>query len=338
MLKVHPQSILELNVDVPRGWTPGESLCDRLAFQLMVKKPVISLKAFSADFDFPFNVKAVLTEAGQGLTGITNPGVFGLPSQPPFVFQLLRQIPIDTAYVSNWQEGGTYETVADVGAEDSLVPGPTSWTMSDENLRVRTIYSLARASEELLSDLPMFSGFVDQRLIQSALQRLDSEIINGNGSGNHLKGILASSPTVLAKGALSRSDALLTALSRVRSIGFGSPSGIVMNHADALALATDKASTSGNYSAGAPGQYTDRARPIYEFGGAPVMQTSAIASGNVLVGDWSGAILFMRRNVRVETSFTDADNWQKGVITLKGSLRAVLLCHTPTKFVSITGF
>jgi hypothetical protein len=133
-------------------------------------------------------------------------------------------------------------------------------------------------------------------------------------------------------------DALLTALSRVRSIGFGQASGIVMNHTDALALATDKASTSGNYSAGPPGQYTDVAKPIYEFGGAPVLQTDAIAAGNVLVGDWSGAILFMRRNVTVETSATDGDNWKQNIITLKGSLRAVLLVHTPTKFVSITGF
>jgi hypothetical protein len=93
---------------------------------------------------------------------------------------------------------------------------------------------MARASEELLDDLPMFAEFLNERLIRGTLQRLDWEIINGVGTGSHLTGILASSPTVLAKGALSRSDALLTAQSRIRSIGFGTPSGTVMNHTDAL--------------------------------------------------------------------------------------------------------
>ncbi len=110
-----------------------------------------------------------------------------------------------------------------------------------------------------------------------------------------------------------------------------------MNHADALALQTDKA-TGNAYTAGLPGNYTDRSQPIYEFGGAPVLQTAAIAAGNVLVGDFSGAILFMRRELRVETTEFDGDNWSNNIISIMASLRAVLLCHTPTKFVSITGF
>jgi HK97 family phage major capsid protein len=337
MITVEPQKILQLqNLELVPSETIGEHLELNRGFRRMVANDHV--KAFSAEFAFPFNQKATLLTTTGGFTSIDNQvGVFGLASQQPFVFQLIKQVPIITSFVATWQEGGSYVDFADVEAENAAAPEPSSWTMSAGTLPVRKIFSLARASQELWDDFPIFNEFLNEKLARVTLQRLDNEIINGDGTGSHLTGILGSSPTVLAKGALTRANALLTAISRVRSIGFGSPSAIIMNYADALELQTDQ-NADNVYTAGAPGKFTDRAQPIYQFGGVPVLQTDAIAANNVLVGDFSGAILFMRKEFVVETSDTDASNWVNNVYTLRASLRAVLFCHTPTKFVSITGF
>jgi hypothetical protein len=177
-----------------------------------------------------------------------------------------------------------------------------------------------------------------ERLLESLALRLDIELINGSGLGNHLLGILSSSPTVLSKGALSRNDALITAISRVRSIGGGQADLIIANPADVLLWKTDKASTGGNYQAGYPAQFSDVSKPVYRFEECDVVQTTAIATGNVLVLDTRGGILFPRRQGIIETSPTDGSNFVNNLLTLRASLRAVFLYHSPSRAVSITGF
>lgn len=322
--------------------TVGEELTNHAAWQRMVSEAVPP--QFAASFDLALTKRpaqrAVLTEAGQSLVGLPHsPGLFSAGHQRDYVFSHFKQVPIDTSYINSWTEDeGSFVNLADVLGENEQGSDLTSWEFTTGTLGVKKVFSLAKISDEVFGDFPRIVGFVNERLLESLALRLDIELVNGSGLGNHLKGILSSSPTVLARGAVLRNDILLTAISRVRSIGGGVADLIIANPADVLVWQQEKAVATGNYLGGNPAQFTDVSKPLYQFAGCDVVSTDAITSGNVLVLDSRGGLLFMRRQGLIETSPYDGTNFQLNLLTLRASLRAVFLWHSPTRAVSITGF
>lgn len=339
MTHVHQSEILQLDLtDLPKGETPGQAITKNWSFKVMCAKQIGS-RAFEAELAFPFT-KAVFTEVGDSLSGIPfSPGVFSLPVQQPFVWQLMPRTPITAATVNSWKESGTYINLSDTAAENSAAPDVSNFSLSVGTIPVRRITVLARASDELLDDLPVFGKFLDDRLVQSVLLKLDTQIISGNGTSPNLLGLLSAGITSIAKSALSRSTALLTALSRCRSLGLSAPDAIILHPTDSLALQTDLASTSGDYLIGPPAQFASSAQPVWTFAGTKVLITTAISQGTALVGDFAtGAQLFVRKDVFVDSTASDASWFTKNVMTFRANLRAALLVTSPLRFCAVTGF
>ena len=68
--------------------------------------------------------------------------------------------------------------------------------------------------------------------------------------------------------------------------------------------------------------------------GVPVIVSTAITAGTFLVGDFKlGAQIFDRRQLAIEFSNTNEDNFIKGMVTVRGSERIAIAVYRPKAFV-----
>jgi HK97 family phage major capsid protein len=338
---VHQSEILQLDLDdLPKGETPGQAITKNWSFKVLCAKPAGS-RAFEATFNFPFHaVKTTYTEATDGIIGAPQiAGPYPAPFQSEYAWQYLDTQPLETSTVKTWRETGSFVQLADAVDENAQIPDNSNWTISQGSVPVRKIAAIVRVSEEILDDMPRFSSFVNDRLINSVLLKLDAEVLSGSGTAPHMTGLLNAGITSISKGALSRASALMTAVSRCRSLGQGTPDLVVLNHADFLSMQTDLASTGGEFSAGPPGVFSDQAQPVYSFGGCRVLQTNALSQGTAIAGCFAtGATLFVRKRVSVDSSATDGSNWSFNRLSLRCTMRAALVVTSPLRFTAVTGF
>jgi hypothetical protein len=98
---------------------------------------------------------------------------------------------------------------------------------------VKTIAHWIPATKRALSDVGQLRTLIDQRLQDGINLRLDSQMVNGDATGENLRGILNTSGVLTqARGADSGMDAVLKAITKIR-LQFLEPTAILMHPTDA---------------------------------------------------------------------------------------------------------
>jgi HK97 family phage major capsid protein len=204
---------------------------------------------------------------------------------------------------------------------------------------VRTIATYVITSRQVLEDEPRLRGLIDDELMFMVRQRLQTQLLAGDGTGVNLTGLLNTSNIQTRVHATSgarfdandkRADTLRRAITDIK-LAFHQPDGILMNPADAEDLEIEKATGTGNYLAA----YDPIAARVWRV---PVIEHAVITAGTVLVGNFSmGAKWFMRNEVTVEAGVIN-DQFIKNQFTILAELRAALTVPYPDAFEKITGF
>src|SRR5262245_34648917 len=97
--------------------------------------------------------------------------------------------------------------VAEAAAPVNQTPYSGTWPDSalaytERTVTVRKIATWLPVTDEQVQDVSQIAGIIDARLRFFAMQRLDSQIINGNGVSPNMAGLLNTSGTLTqAKGA-----------------------------------------------------------------------------------------------------------------------------------------
>jgi HK97 family phage major capsid protein len=239
-------------------------------------------------------------------------------------------------YIRETSFTNTVVTVAE-GATKPEQP----FAFSEVDAPVRKLACWTKMSDELLQDYDRVVGFINQKVQGAVLIALDDQILNGNGTGTNLTGILQTAGIQSqAKGADTNLDAIHKALTRVRSVAFFEPDAIVINPNDwqLIRLAKD---ANGQYYAGGPifGPYgVGQFPPQPTVWGKPAIITTVIPAGTVLVGAFAiGAELFLRQALTLDMTNNDQDDFIKNLLTLRAELRAALAVPHPSAFCSVTG-
>jgi HK97 family phage major capsid protein len=163
--------------------------------------------------------------------------------------------------------------------------------------------------------------------MRGVLQRIEQQIIGGNGSGENLRGLMNTSGVLTPSltGLANSPDKILEGAVALLDNG-AQPNDIVLNShdwADSLRL---KASGSGEYLSPGPfaGQIAERLWNI------PSVPTAAIPRNSVLIGDFALActVLF-RDGVQVLASDSDQDTFVRNQITLLGESRVAFPVWQP---------
>ena len=216
-------------------------------------------------------------------------------------------------------EGGTY-------AESALA-------LTERTVVVRKIATFLPVTDEQLDDVPMIRGYLDQRLPFMVRQRLDGQVLTGNGTPPNMAGFLNTAGIqTQAKGADPSPDAVYKAMVKVRVTGRAQPNGLVYhptNWQDIRLLRT----ADGIYIWGNPSD----AGPERMWGLA-VAQSDAITLGTALVGDFQNySQLVTRRGIETQISNSHSTFFVEGKQAIRADMRAVLVVYRPTAFCTVTG-
>jgi len=216
-------------------------------------------------------------------------------------------------------EGGTY-------AEAALA-------LTEQSSPVRKIAVFLPVTDEQLEDEPQVRGYIDNRLPFMVRQRLDSQILVGNGTPPNLRGFLnVVGIQTQAKGADPAPDAVYKAMVKVRVTGRAMPNAIVYhptNWQDIRLLRT----ADGIYIWGNPSD----AGPERMWGLA-VSQSDAITLGTALVGDFLNYTeLAVRRGIDVQVSNSHSTFFVEGKQALRADMRTALIPYRPAALCTVTG-
>ncbi len=197
---------------------------------------------------------------------------------------------------------------------------------------VRTIAHWIKASKQVLDDAPMLASYIDRRMTHGVRNRLQTQILTGNGTSPNISGLndsgrhTAFTPTA--------SELALDGINRAKYAVIGadySPNFVFLNPADWGGIERVKSTAAGNdYAAG------DGAALSYINGGMtplvwglPVVASNTVPAGNFYLGDSMAFQLFTRQNVVVEMFEQDDTNVQSNLLTIRAEMRAALAVYTP---------
>jgi len=216
-------------------------------------------------------------------------------------------------------EGGTYPEAALAFTEQSSL--------------VRKIAVFLPVTDEQLEDVPQIRGYIDNRLPFMVRQRLDSQILTGNGTAPNLRGIYnVVGIQTQAKGTDPVPDAIYKAIVKVETVGQAVANAVVMHPNDwqdvRLLRTADGLYIWGNPSDAGPER----------IWGLRVVRAQAATDGTAIVGDFANFVqLAVRRGIDVQVSNSHSTFFVEGKQALRADLRAALVIYRPTAFCTVTG-
>lgn len=270
------------------------------------------------------------TTAGWAPPDIRGPQVVEFATRPLAVAELLPQSTTTQASVIYMEETLFSNSAAEV-AEGGTKP-EVSLGLEEVTEPVRKIAAFLPVTEEQLADVPQARAYINNRLGFMVRQRLDSQILTGNGVAPNLEGIESRSGIqTQALGGDNVPDAVYKAMTKIRVNAFADPNVAVFHPNDWQTVRLLKTSD-GIYIWGAPMD----AGPE-RIWGIRVVQTTAQPENTALVGDFQQASLIVRSGVDLRISDSHDDYFVKNLLAVVAEMRVALAVYRPAAFATVTG-
>lgn len=278
---------------------------------------------------FSVEVKAVTSaNAGGLIRPLYETEVVELPKRRMTIRDLLSVIPITTSSV-DYPKMTTRTNNAGPVAE-SLAKPYSDYVWSNATAPVRTIAHLAKLTRQALDDAPRLIAEVDAEMRYGLGLVEEAQILNGDGTGQNLSGIITQATAYTAPIAVPSPTSLdMIRLAMLQAaLALYPADGIVLNEADWAFIELSK-TTEGAYIFSNP-QGTVEPR----LWGLPVVATPAMAIDKFLVGSFRfGATLYDRMGVEVLISTENVDDFEKNLATMRAEERIALAVKRPASFI-----
>ncbi len=213
----------------------------------------------------------------------------------------------------------TQSTTGFVAEAVAKANGQVQYT--EVSVAVKKVAGFIKVSKEMLADLSFVQAEINNDLMESIEQNIDFALLNGNGAGNNLDGVInqatawsagvfagnVTNPTVI--------DVLRVAKAQVEGADFY-PTHIVL-HPDDVARIEMSKTTQGEYT-----------YPNFAVGMAPNMQLSGLiivpstnmTADNFLVGDFSKFNVRMREGVNIQVGY-EGDDFARNMVSILAEAR-----------------
>jgi len=202
----------------------------------------------------------------------------------------------------------------------------------------KVIAHFMKASRQVLDDAPQLRSLIDNNLLYGLAFREEAEILYGDGTGQHLLGIVpqaqAFNPPAAVGDALSPIDQIRMAILQAVIAEFPA-TGIVINPIDWARIEMMRVDRDadgkpkGAYLIGQP--QGDAPLRLWRL---PVVETPAITAGKFLTGAFRlGAQLFDRWVARVQLSTENEDDFVNNLVTILAEERLALAVYRPEAFI-----
>lgn len=312
--------------------TIGELFLSSKAFKGYARGSGMGPQA-TLDLDVGKFLKAdFLTSAGWAPEVTRTGRVESFPTRPaPKVVDFLPQTTTAQSAVA-YMEETTFTNTAAETAEAGTYP-EAALALTERTSSVRKIAVFLPVSDEQFEDEPRAQQYVNNRLPFMLRQRLDLQILVGNGTPPNLLGTEnVSGIQTQALGADPVPDAMYKAMRKIRDDGFAEPSVVFIRPSAWEAVRLMK-TADGQYIWGhpsIPGPST--------IWGVPVVETTAVTATKAVIGDYANfSELAIRRGIDIQVSNSHSDYFVNGKLAIRADLRAALIHYRPKAFAVVTG-
>jgi len=230
-------------------------------------------------------------------------------------------------------------TTAGVGAGEFVAKAQSNYIWTEVTVPIRTIAHFVPASRQILSDAPQVQSLIDTELSYGLQLESDDQILNGDGTGQNLTGILGDSAindvgqlasgTTAAQRPAAMIEHIRAAVTECQKFEYYNINGLLLNPVDFQTLETAKA-TDGHYLLVAFAATSGETPQIWRV---PVIVSNAIAVGNFLIGDWTlGAKIYQREGVSIRVSESDGTDFIKNAVKVLAEERMCLAVNRPKAY------
>lgn len=271
------------------------------------------------------------TSAGWAPQAIRSGRMVESAERPVQVLDLIPSSPTNQNAYVYMQESTFTNNAAETAEGDSY--GEAALALTEVSDSVRKIAVFLPITDEQLEDVAGVQAYVNNRLTFMLQQRLDQQLLVGDGTAPNISGILdRSGLQSQAKGADPVPDAIYKALTKVRVTGRANPNAVVLHSNDWQDIRLLR-TADGVYIWGSPSE----AGPA-SIWGLPVVNSEALTEGTGLVGDFANFCgLHIKRNVGVQISNSHSDYFVKGKQAVRADMRAAFAVYRPAAFCQVTG-
>lgn len=251
-------------------------------------------------------------------------------TRPIQVLDLIPMMPTDSATIFWMLE--TTRTHAAAEKAEGVAYAESTFVLTEQQSPVQKITDSIPVTDEQLQDIGQAQGYLNQRLLFGVRQRLDLQVVLGDGTAPNLSGILDTAVQTQAKGTDPQIVAFFKALTKVRFTGRANPTGAIFHPNDWQDTVLTQ-NSNGDYLFGNPFM---GAGPESLFG-IPVAVADVITENTALVGDFATfCALWQKRGIEVEVGFVGTQ-FTEGKKTIRAQMRVAFTVYRPTAFCSITG-
>ena len=247
--------------------------------------------------------------------------------------------------VSWWEEATRTDSAEMVGEQAAPAAG-SAMTWTKQSMDIKMIKDYTKVSKSALEDFEYITSEVND-LISNGIPRLrETQLLSGTGLTVYLKGITEYAKTFAkpanfnALQAANEGDVLAAVILQIlngntadtKKRGF-LPNLILLNPGDQVNMSLLK-------DAGTPYRYL--AHPLLgpgaaSFKGVPIVVTPDLAAGTFLVGDFSRAKIYLKRNMRISFHYENEDDVLNDLVLVLASERiAGVKIATPDAFAFVT--
>jgi HK97 family phage major capsid protein len=258
------------------------------------------------------------------------------------IADLLSQGTLSGSAITYYVEGameGDFTTVGENAQKPQIhFADPTPVTES-----LKKIAAFIKESDEMIEDLPFLVSAINNRLLYQLALFEENQVLNGDGLGTNLTGLLNRSGVQLlgatTDAKAGNADQVFKAMTSV-STGSGlDADGLVIHPTDyqTFRLKTD---ANGQYYGGGYFQGPYGVGGVVEqppMWGLRTVVTPAIAAGTVLVGAFApSSTLYRKGGVRVESTNSEGNDFTNNRVTVRAEERVALAVRRPAALVKVT--
>lgn len=277
------------------------------------------------------DMKTLMTTSAGWAPESTRTGkVVDFATRPLQVAELIPQTTTNQNAITYMEE--TTFTNAAVETAEAGTYQEATLALTEQSSLVRKIAVFLPVTDEQLQDESQVRGYVENRLGFMVRQRLDLQILVGNGTAPNLRGLLnVVGIQTQAKGADPTPDAIYKAMTLIRTTGQAEPNLVVMNPTDWMDIRLLR-TADGVYIWGNPSD----AGPE-RIWGLRVAQAQALTLNTGLVLDTNYVELSFRRGLDVQVSNSHSTFFIEGKQAIRADIRVALVPYRPAAICTVTG-
>jgi HK97 family phage major capsid protein len=207
------------------------------------------------------------------------------------------------------------------------------------NVPVRTIAHFIKVSKQVMDDAPALGSYIDRRLRHGVQNRLQTQIVNGNGTSPNISGILDAGNYTSLSAATgdNKFDFANKAKYKVVEAEY-EPTVYLINPQDWGAMERLKRGTGDEGYVGGDGGVISYLQNGLQptLWGLPVIASNAVPQGTLICLASDAVMMWQRQGVVVEVFEQDGDNVQKNLLTVRAEMRGAFSVFRPAAVVAGT--